>query len=557
MKRTRLFPVCAALLALLLGGCARPGGRVASGNREQILYQGNASEPSDLDPQTVIGTAEANILRSLFEGLVAQDPKDLHPIPGMAENWEISPDGLTYTFHLRRDNRWSNGEPLTAQDFLDSYRRILLPVLGAQYASMLYADGDVVNAREFYEGKITDFSQVGFHAPDPYTFVISLNHPVGYFLQLLSHQSWYPVHLPTILKYGKIDHKATRWTLPGNLVCNGPFRLKAWRTQQEVVVEKNPRYWDAGVVRLKEIHYYPTENIDSEERDFRARQLHLTYELPQSKVDFYRRNYPQYLRTDPYLGVYYYRINVTNPVVKDKRLRRALAMAVDRVPIVKEITRGGQLTANNFVPPDPAGYTCHSSIPTDIEGARKLLAEAGYPNGQGLPTVEILINTNQNHKQIAEAVQEMWRRNLNINVSIVNQEWKVYLDSQHTLNYCVSRSAWIGDYNDPLTFLGTMLSDSGNNDTGFKNADYDRAIAESTSATTNETRFAALNRAEAILLDEAPVIPIYFYTRVYLLQPSVKGWYPNILDEHTPKFIYLDDAAPVETIGRLTAAGTK
>lgn len=540
---TKGYLLAWALAGLSLAGCVRPGGRVSQGNRDQILYLGNGSEPQDLDPQAVIGTIEARIMNALFEGLVSQDPKDLHPIPGVAQAWDISPDKCTYTFHLNKNARWSNGDALTSQDFLNSYRRILLPALGSQYADMFYVHTEVVNAREFYEGKITDFRQVGFEAPDPATFIVHLKHPCGSFLSILNHQSWYPIHLPTILKFGKIDQKSTRWTSPGNFVCNGPFRLKSWKPQQEVVVEKSPTWWNASIVRLKEIHYYPTENADTEERDFRSGQLHITYELPNTKVDNYRKNAPQFLRIEPYSGSYYLRLNVTNPALKEKRVRKALAMAIDRDAIVKNVTRGGQQAAHNFVPPDPNGYICQSSIPTDFEGARKLLAEAGFAGGKGLPTIEILINTNQNHRQIAEAIQQMWHDQLNIDVKIVNQEWKVYLDTQHQLNYCASRSAWIADYNDPFAFLAIMSSDGGNNDTGFKSPEYDRFLKQATAAATLEERYANFQKAEAILMDEVPLAPIYFYTRVYLMQPSVKGWHSNILDIHMPQFIYLEDGA--------------
>ncbi len=540
--------VCAVLL-LLLGGCVRPGGRVAYGNRHQILYWGNGAEPADLDPQTSIGEPESHIFNALFEGLVSQDPRDLHPIPGVAESWDISPDGKVYTFHLRHDARWSNGDALTARDFVESQRRILLPALGAEYATARFEDVQIVNAREFYEGKIADFGQVGIQAPDAWTLVITLKEPADYFLGMLNHESWYPVHLPTILRYGKIDDKTTAWTHAGNHVGNGPFRLKAWHAQQEVVVERNPFYWGAKGIRLNEIHYYPIDNVDAEERAFRAGQLHVTTDVPQTKVDVYRQDHPQFIEISPYFGCYFYRFNVTNPVLKDKRVRRALAMAIDRDGIVRNVTRGGQQPAHTFTPPGTAGYVLPGpGTPTDYEGARRLLAEAGFPGGAGLPPVDLLINTSQNHQAIAEVIQESWKRELHIDARIVNEEWKVYLDSEHTLNYTTSRSAWIGDYLDPYTFLGLMVTGNGNNDTGFSNAEYDRLIGLSRQAADPAARRTLLAQAETLLLDESPVAPIYFYTNVYLRQPSVRGWYPNFLNRHMPQFIYLDDSAPMEFI---------
>ena len=437
---------------------------------------------------------------------------------------------------------------LTAQDFVESQRRILTASLGAQYADARFKDVQIVNARAFYEGKITDFSQVGVRAADPHTLVITLKEPAAYFLGMLNHESWYPIHLPTILKYGKIDTKTSAWTRPGNLVGNGPFRLTAWRTQQEVIVEKNPFYWGAKNVRLNEIHYYPTDNLDAEERAFRASRLHSTNELAQTKIDVYREKYPQLLRLGPYFGCYFYRFNVTVPTLKDKRVRRALAMAIDRDGIVRNVTRGGQAPAHTLTPPGTEGYVCPGGIPTDYDGARRLLADAGYPDGLGMPPVDLLINTSQNHQAIAEVIQEGWKRELHIDARIVNEEWKVYLASQHTLNYTTSRGAWIGDYLDPFTFLGLFVTDGGNNDTGYSNPEYDRLIGLSRQTADPAKRREVLQQAETLMLDDAPIAPIYFYTNVYLLQPSVRGWYPNFLNRHMPQFISLEDSAPIEFI---------
>ena len=270
--------------------------------------------------------------------------------------------------------------------------------------------------------------------------------------------------------------------------------------------------------------------------------------MPQTKIDLYRRNHPQFLQISPYFGCYFYRFNVTSPVLKDRRVRRALAMAIDREGIVKDVARGGQQPAHTFTPAGTAGYACAGGIPTDYEGARRLLAEAGFPNGQGLPPVDLLINTSQNHRAIAEVLQETWKRELHVDARIVNEEWKVYLDSLHTLNYTTSRGGWIGDYLDPYTFLGLMETGNGNNDAGFSNPEYDRLITISRQTADPAGRRAVLQQAETLLLDEAPVAPIYFYTRVYLKQPSVKGWYDNFLDRHMPQFISLDDSAPIEFI---------
>ncbi len=546
LRRLRtIFPFLAST-AFLLPGCTRPhaAGRVAQGNHDQIFHWGNGADPGDLDPQTEEAETSSHVFNALFEGLVSQDPQDLHPIPGVAASWDVSPDARVYTFHLRSDAKWSNGDPVTAHDFIASWQRLLSPALGSQYAQMLYQDAEVVNARAFYDGKLTDFNQVGLQAPDDHTLVVHLVNPTDYFLSMLNHESLYPVHVPTILKYGRFDRKGTAWTRPGHFVGNGPFALKSWRLRQEIVVERSPTYWDAKNVRLEEIHYYPTDNIDTEERDFRAGQLHVTYELPLTKIDYYEKNHPAVFQNSPYFGTYFLRLNLTRPALGDKRVRRALSLAIDREGIARTVARGGQRPAYFFTPPDANGYTSRARVPTDYDAARRLLAGAGHPDGQGLPPVEILINTSQNHQAVAEVVQQTWREQLHVNATIRVEESKVWFDSMHTLNYEVCRAGWIGDYVDPFSFLGIFVTGGGNNDCGFANGQYDDLIARSRTSASAPERRELLQQAEAILLDEAPVAPIFFYARVYLKQTSVKGWYPNVLDRHMPKFIYLEESAP-------------
>jgi oligopeptide transport system substrate-binding protein len=293
-------------------------------------------------------------------------------------------------------------------------------------------------------------------------------------------------------------------------------------------------------VRLNGIYFYPIQNPDTEERAFRAGQLHLTEQVPLSKIEHYQKESRELIRIDPYLGNYFYRINTTTPHLKDKRVRLALNLAIDRESLVKNVTKGGQIPAYNFTPPGTAGYTSRSQITGNVAIARQLLADAGYPEGKGLPPVEILYNTSENHKIIAEAVQQMWKSNLGIDAQLVNQEWKVYLDSQRTKNYQLARSGWIGDYVDPNTFLDVWVTDGANNETGWSNAGYDRLIREAGQTGDPAKRYELFQQAEAILVADPPFVPIYFYTRVHLIQPSVKGWHPNILDNHPYKHVYLE-----------------
>lgn len=536
------FPVlsCALASVLVLAACARkegPAGTAAGGAK--IWHVGNGTEPQDLDPQGVAGVPEHKLAMALFEGLATEDPKDLTPRPGLAERWEISPDGLVYTFHLRRNGQWSDGSPLTAQDCIDSFQRILTPKFGSEYAYLVY--DYVAGAREFFDGKITDFKQVGFKTPDPYTLQVTLKNPTPYLMKIIaSHYAWTPVPVRVIAKYGPTDQKRTPWTRPGRLVGSGPFVLKEWLPNRKIVVARNPLYWDAATVKLDEIHFYPTEDISTEERMFRTGQLHKTNELPNTKIDVYRKEYPDALHTDPYLGVYFYRCNVERPPMNDKRVRKALALAIDREALVKNVTRGGQRPAYAVSYPGTAGYTPRAHLSGGVAEAKRLLAEAGFPDGNGFPPVELLYNTSENHRAIAEAIQQMWKRNLGVDITLQNQEWKVYMDAQNTKNYTICRAGWIADYVDPHVFLEIWVTNNGNNHTNWSHAEYDRLFQQALAAKDDATRYEIYQRMDAILVDECPVIPIYYYTSVYALSPKVKGFYPTLLDNHPYKYIYLE-----------------
>lgn len=539
MRRLPVLRLPAAVACLLaLAGCWSRESPVGSGNRTQVLHRSLGADAAELDPHVVTGLPEFNVITALFEGLVAEHPADLSPVPGVAERWEVSPDGLTYTFHLRADARWSHGEPVTARDFLASFRRVLTPSLGADYANMLYV---VSRAEAYHRGELTDFARVGFAAPDDRTLVINLDHPVPHFLSLLTHPVWFPVHLPTLEKHGAAGRRGGAWTLPANFVGNGPFLLKEWRPGRVIIVEKSPRYWDAAHVRLQAIHFHPADSVEAEERAFRAGQLHLTESLPVSKVDAYRRDPAGVLRLSPFLDTYFYRLNVTRPLLNDVRIRRALALAVDRRAIVEKITRGGQQPAFSFTPPGTAGYAPPVDFADGPAAARDLLAAAGYPGGRGLPDLELMINSSGNHRVIAEAVQEMWRRELGVTVRLVNMEQKTLLAQRRTLDYQILRSDWVGDYLDPTTFLDLFTTGSGNNHTGWTNAAYDALLHEAARTPDQAARHGLLRRAEAILLAEAPVIPVFHYTTVRLVHPAVRGWHDTLLDRHPYKHVWLEE----------------
>lgn len=527
----------AVLLTFGLDACAKRESRVTLGYRDQVIHLGNLGEPNDLDPAYPDSQQTGNIVMALFEGLAQFDPKTCEPVPAVAERWEASPDGLTWTFHLRATAKWSNGDPVTAGDFVYAYQRLLSPGLAAEYANMLFV---LKNGEAYNSGKMTDASRVGARAADAHTLVLTLEHPAPYLPTMVCHYSWYPVHPATIEKFGRKDQRGTAWTHPGNLVGNGYFVLSEWKPHQYIRVTKSPTYWDRDQVRLTEAYFYPIEDLNAEEAAFRTGQLHVTASLPTTKVAVYEKEHPDFLQLEPLLSTYLYRFNVTKPPLNDVRVRRALAMSIDRARIVRAVTRGHQPPADHFTPPNTAGFTATAHVPTDIPAAQKLLADAGYPDGKGFPRLEILFNTNEAHQAIAEAIQQMWRANLGIEASLVNQEGKVWIETMHQQNYQVGRFAWGGDYLDPSTFLDIMTGNNGNNDTGWKNAEYDRLIEAAKNTPDQAKRYEYFQRCEEILAEECPMAPIYFYTRVNLRLPSVKGWYGNLLDAHPLKGVYLE-----------------
>ncbi|MDC3106113.1 peptide ABC transporter substrate-binding protein [Gammaproteobacteria bacterium] len=527
-----------AQLLLLSASCSDSQTNVEKGNINGTLYWGNGTEPQSLDPQIATGVPEHHVISALMEGLVLKDRKTLLPRPGVAESWNISDDGRVYTFKIRDNARWSNGDSLTANDFVWSWWRALQPALGNLYAYMLFP---IENAQEYYEGALTDFSKVGAKALDENTLQVTLNHPTPYFLQLLDHYSLFPVHQETIEKFGAADERGTRWTYAGNLVGNGAFTLDEWEINRKILVKKNKNYWDSDNVDLNEIVFLPIDNMVTEERMFRAGQLHVTSSLPADKIATYKEIDDSPMRISPYLGTYFYRINVDVPHLQDSRIRRALAMAIDRVNLVEKITKGGQIPAYAMTPPGTMGYFPESSLQYDPEQARKLLSDAGYPDGKDFPITEILYNTNEGHRKIAIAIQEMWKKNLNIDIQILNQEWKVYLDSESAGEYQISRAGWIGDYVDPNNFLDMFICEGGNNRTGWCNEEYDDLILKIAPATkSHEERLEIFQKAETMLLDDMPVIPIYTYTSIQLIDSAVRNFDSNIMNHAYYKDIYLE-----------------
>lgn len=526
------------MLLLVIYACGPSESRVESGNRLGILHLGNGTEPQSIDPHVSTGVSENRIIQSVFEGLVAKNPYTLEIEPGVAESWKVSDDGLVYTFKLRDNARWSNGDMLTAEDYRWSWQRALHPKMANQYAYMLFP---IVNASEFNSGKLKEFDKVGVTVLGTNILQVTLSYPTPYFLQILDHHSSYAVHKPTLEKFGSPYDRYSLWTRPGHFVGNGSFVLSDWQLYRHIRVEKNPNYWDAGKVQLNQVIFYPTENVVTEERMFRVGQLHVSSSMPLPKIPEYRKYNPNELRNAPYLGTYYYQFNVSRPPFDNVLVRRALGLAIDREQITKNVMFGSATPAYSMVPPGVIGYKPPSLFNYDPDEARRLLAAAGYVNGKGFPVVELLYNTNESHRKIAVAIQQMWKKELNIDVSIVNQEWKVYLQSRTQLDYDIARAGWIGDVLDPINFLDLGLSTNGNNSTGFIDSAYDEMItATIPSAKSHEERLQFFYEAETYLMNAAPFIPIYRYQVKYLIDESVVGMPANLMDHFNYKYIRLE-----------------
>jgi oligopeptide transport system substrate-binding protein len=537
--RVQFLRVAAALgcVSLLFASCTKRETPVERGNREQVLERGSHTDVTDIDPQTAVTITELDIASSLFEGLVAEDPVDLHPVPAVAERWEVSPDGLNYTFHLRPTAKWSDGSPVTSTDFLASWRRMLTPSLAAENVGLLYV---LQGAEAYHKGATADFGQVGVKAPDAHTLRVSLEHPTAYFLSLLTHPAWYPVPLATIEKYGTVTARGNRWTRPGQCVGNGAFVLKTWRANQEIRVEKSPTYWDAAQVRLQGIRFHPIDSTDAEERAFRAGQLHVTYVVPFNKTEAYRRDAPQFLRSDAYLNTYFLRLNTTHPPLDDERFRQALSLSIDRAALVDKILRSGQRAATSLTPPGLPNYNPPEEVRTDLAEAKRLLYGSAYGKAEIPPKLEFLFTSSENMRVVAEALQQMWRRDLGVNVVLVNQENKVVNTERKAGHYDIVLSDWVADYLDASTFLEPWLSGGANNHTGWSNVDYDALLFAAARNPDITARAAQLQKAESLLLRASPVIPLYFNAHTFLVLPSVKGWYPTLLDHHPYKHVWLE-----------------
>lgn len=521
------------LLVFCFAGCAKRETPVAAGIRTQTLLLGNGAEPADLDPQILTAYSDQNIMMALFEGLSVLDEQTSQPLPAAAERWETTADRLTWTFHLRPELKWSNGEPLTADDFVASWRRLLSPALGAENAYYLYP---IKNAEAFNKGTITDPAALGAAAADRRTLVVTLAQPTPYFAMLTAQPATYPINPRVLEKFGALAKRGTAWTRPGNLVGNGPFGLKEWTPNARLTVARNPHYWGANSVRPREIVFFPTENPEVDERNFRAGQVHATFTLPLTKVSAWRDRADRgeaaaksELRLDPFLQTVFLRFNTQRGPLDDPRVRRALSLAVPREAIARTVLRGSRAAAFALTPPGTGGYTAQARVGTDFDAARALLIAAGHAAGAGLTAFEVQCRNDEIQPQVAEVLQATWQRELGLRITITQTEQKTWLQNQQTLAYTITFSSWIGDFPDPANFLGLFVSGGGYNWTGWGNRDFDRLLGEADRAGENVGRQKSLQQAEALLLDAAPIAPLFHGAQTYLLHPAVKGWPPALL----------------------------
>ena len=535
--RRHVYFLCllSSALCLLNTSCGRRTAPTEVGIGTQTLLVGNGAEPQSLDPHLVTAYTDQNILLALFEGLCALDETTSRAVPAAAERWEISADGLVYTFHLRPDLKWSTGEPLVAGDFVFAWRRALAPALGSEYA---YLQHPLKNAAAFNAGTLTDPVALGAEALDERTLRLTLEQPTPYLPALTANPVWFPLSPRALAATGTTTDRANDWTRT-HLVGNGPFTFAEWRPNAHVKVRRNLHYWDVGSVRLQAITFLPTESPETEERNFRAGQVHVTHALPPTKLATYREEDPAALRVDPFLQTIFLRFNTTKPPFTDARVRRAFALGIDRPAITRNVLRGANPPATHFTPPALAGYTARAGVSADFDQARALLAEAGFPGGRGLPVFNLQVRNDAQQPGMAEVLQARWARELGVQLEIRTLEQKTWVQNQQNLDYQISGAGWIGDFADPVTFLDLFVGHGGNNWTGWKDVAYDEFIARAAAATDPAARLECFQQAEARLLTEAPITPVFWGARTYLIHPAVQGWEPALLGFHQYKKVYL------------------
>ncbi|AVR04589.1 oligopeptide ABC transporter substrate-binding protein OppA [Pluralibacter gergoviae] len=514
--------IAAGVLTALLAGSALaadvPAGVTLAAKQE--LVRNNGSEPQSLDPHKIEGVPESNISRDLFEGLLVSD-LDGHPVAGVAEKWE-NKDFKVWTFHLRKDAKWSNGDPVTAQDFVYSWQRITDPKTASPYASYLQY-GHLLNVDDIIAGK-KPTSELGVKAIDDHTLEVTLSEPVPYFYKLLIHPSTSPVPKAVVEKYGD------KWTQPANIVTNGAYKLTDWVVNERIVMERNPQYWNNAKTVINKVTYLPISSEVTDVNRYRSGEIDMTYNnMPIELFQKLKKEIPKEVHVDPYLCTYYYEINNQKAPFTDERVRTALKLGLDRDIIVNKVKNQGDVAAFGFTPPytDGAKLTKPEWFGWTQEKrnaeAKKLLAEAGYTDAKPL-TFNLLYNTSDLHKKLAIAAAAIWKKNIGVNVKLENQEWKTFLDTRHQGTYDVARAGWCADYNEPTSFLNMMVSNSSSNTPHYKSPVFDKIIADAIKATDEAQRSALYDKAEQQLDKDSAIVPVYYYVNARLVKPWVGGY---------------------------------
>jgi len=563
MKKTRIMALImtAIMTGTLLLGCTKTKGnegeKPGDGNTpvveetvEQKIVYNLGADPKTLDPQLNSAVDGSTVIHNAFEGLMRED-ENSKIIPGTAEKYELSDDGTVYTFHLRDNAKWSDGKPVVAEDFVYAWKRALNPEVAAEYAYQLFyiKNGAAYYNQEKIGDKVATAEDVGVKAIDDKTLEVTLESPVSYFLSLAAFPTYFPV------RQDIIEQNKEKWALkPDTYVSNGPFKMSEWKEKESITFVKNENYWDAKNVKLETLELRLIDDEITYLNAFKSGEIDVIESPPQAEI-------PTLLdegtaKIYPYLGTYFYVINVSDKAkdvdpkaaeaLSNPKFRKALALSIDKQLIVDKVTQGGQVPSTSYVPLgilDSAEKEFKKDYlpPTgDIEEARKLLAEAGYPNGEGAPTITLTFNTSQGHQMIAQAVQDMWKTNLGINVELKNEEWAVFQDTRNNFQYSIARHGWIADYNDPMTFLDMWTTGNGQNNAGYSNKEYDKLIASAKVELDDTKRTEMLRKAEDILMEELPILPIYSYTNVLCIDKNVKGTYKSPLGQMEFRDAYVE-----------------
>ncbi len=483
-------------------------------------------EPEYLDPGLVTEIAGFRAVINLFEGLTCFAPDDGPVRPAIATHWDQDDTGTIWTFYLRKDALWSDGVPVTARDFVYSWRRVVDPETGSKGAQNMWY---VRNGRAITSGRLPA-TDLGVTALSEHKLMVELEEPTQYLLELLALPNFAPVPRHLVEEVGK------DWVREEHIVTNGPYLLEEWLPLDHITVRKSPTYYDADQVRIDRVDTIITEDNSTQYKMYVAGEIDWAHQLPPAYIPYLKRKRDDF-HVASYLGTYYFICNMEKEPLDDIKVRKALNLAIDKEAIVRYVTKGQEKTATTMVPRMP-GYEGPIGEEFDPERARRLLADAGYPNGVGLPKMEVAFNTQGNHKLIAQAIQDMWKRHLNIEVTLQNMEWKVLLKKQHVRDYSIARNGWIGDYRDPMTFLELWYCEASNNHTSYCNPAYDAALNQARAHADAGERLELLRDAEAILMQDLPFLPIYHDTMPYLLSEQIGGFEENVRDIHPVKYLY-------------------